>query len=131
MRKAEKPVWLKNKSPAAITPRDLVSLRDEVGRRSAIIFSELVIKRPTLMEHERSWLFHLSQGAAILVSTHPAQVAQSAITHQRITCELADRLPAVIDLVGDVEGTMFAEILATAERYWASHLAEVEVVGRA
>ncbi len=111
---------------------DLVSLRDEAGRRSALIFAELVIRRPELMDYQKSWLFHVAQGAAILASTDPTQVEdQFRITHRRITGELAERLPAVVELVGDIRDTMFARIVTEAEAYWDGELAEVEAVGRA
>jgi hypothetical protein len=109
---------------------DLVSLRDEAGRRSALIFAELVIRRPELMDYQKSWLFHVAQGAAILASTDPTQVAdQFKITHRRITGELAERRAAVVELVGDIRGTMFARIVAEAEAYWSSELAEAEPAG--
>lgn len=128
----KKPVWLKDKPAKDIRPADLVALRDEAGRRSALIFSELVIRRPELMDYQKSWLFHVAQGAAIFASTDPAQVAdQFKITHRRITGELAERLAAVVELVGDVRGTMFARIVAEAEAYWSSELAEAEPAGRA
>jgi hypothetical protein len=128
----KKPVWLKDKPAKDIRPADLVALRDEAGRRSALIFAELVIRRPELMDYQnqKSWLFHVAQGAAILASTDPAQVEdQFRITHRRITGEMAERLPAVVELVGDIRGTMFARIVAEAEAYWSGELAEAEPAG--